>query len=134
MSDLLRRALPIYGVPPDTPLTLLNRSENETWRAGELILRLHRPGYHTKAEIASDLAWLVPLQDLPGLQTVRPIAGRQGLVSELESRFIVAFAPIAGVELQPDDDLARYFAPLGEITARLHRNARHWTQPAGFTR
>ena len=134
MSDLLRRALPIYGVPPDTPLTLLNRSENETWRAGELILRLHRPGYHTKAEIASELAWLTALQDLPGLHTVRPIAGRQGLVTELESRFIVAFAPIAGVELQPDDDLARYFAPLGEITARLHRHARHWTQPAGFTR
>ena len=42
MSDLIRRALPIYGLPADTPIALLNRSENETWRAGPLILRLHR--------------------------------------------------------------------------------------------
>lgn len=134
MSDLLRRALPVYGLPPDTPLTLLNRSENETWRAGGLILRLHRQGYHSKAEIASELAWLTALQDLPGLRCVRPIAGQQGLVTELDNRVVVAFAPIAGQELQPGDDLARWFAPLGEITARLHLHARGWTPPQGFTR
>ena len=47
MSQLLTRALPVYGLPRETPLTLLNRSENETWRAGDLILRLHRAGYHS---------------------------------------------------------------------------------------
>ena len=134
MSDLIARALPIYGLAEDTPLTLLNRSENETWRAGPLILRLHRQGYHTKPEIASELAWLTALQDLPGLNTVRPIPGAQGLVTEIGSRFLVAFAPIQGQELQPGDDLARWFAPLGEITARLHLHARAWTPPQGFTR
>ncbi|WP_333815203.1 phosphotransferase enzyme family protein [Tabrizicola sp.] len=134
MSDLIARALPVYGLPPDTPLTLLNRSENETWRAGPLVLRLHRQGYHTKAEIASELAWLGALQDLPGLNTVRPLTGAQGLVTEVDGRFLVAFAPIPGQELQPGDDLARWFAPLGEITARLHLHARKWTPPPGFTR
>lgn len=134
MSDLIARALPAYGLPPDTPLVLLNRSENETWRAGDLILRLHRQGYHTKAEIASELAWLTALQDLPGLNTVRPIPGAQGLVTELGNRFVVAFALIEGKELHPGDDLARWFAPLGEITARLHLHARGWTPPKGFTR
>jgi Ser/Thr protein kinase RdoA (MazF antagonist) len=134
MSDLLRRALPVYGLPPETRLTLLNRSENETWRAGDLILRLHRQGYHTKAEIASELAWLTALQDLPGLNAVRPVAGGQGPVTEFDGRFIVAFAPIAGQELQPGDDLARWFAPLGEITARLHQHARQWPAPPGFAR
>jgi len=134
MSDLLRRALPVYGLAEDTPLTLLNRSENETWRAGDLVLRLHRQGYHTKPEIASELAWLTALQDLPGLNAVRPISGAQGLVTELEGRFLVAFAPIDGQELQPGDDLARWFAPLGEITARLHLQSRQWTPPKGFTR
>lgn len=134
MSDLIARALPHYGLPPDTPLTLLNRSENETWRAGDLILRLHRKGYHTKPEIASELAWLAALQDIPGLNAVRPIAGGQGGVTEIDQRFIVAFAPIDGQELQPDDDLTRHFAPLGEITARLHLQARHWVPPKGFTR
>lgn len=134
MSNLIARTLPSYGLPEDTPLTLLNRSENETWRAGGLILRLHRHGYHTKPEIASELAWLSALQDLPGLHAVRPVHGAQGPVTEIESRFVVAFAPIQGQELQPGDDLARWFAPLGEITARLHRHARHWTPPQGFTR
>jgi Ser/Thr protein kinase RdoA (MazF antagonist) len=134
MSDLIARALPVYGLAGDTPITLLNRSENETWRAGPLVLRLHRQGYHTKPEIASELAWLTALQDLPGLNAVRPIPGAQGLVTEIDGRFLVAFAPIDGQELQPGDDLARWFAPLGEITARLHLHARAWTPPPGFTR
>lgn len=134
MSDLLRRALPVYDLPEDTPLTLLNRSENETWRAGPLVLRLHRQGYHRPEEIASELAWLTALQDLPGLNAVRPIPGAEGLVTERDGRYLVAFAPIPGQELQPGDDLARWFAPLGEITARLHLQSRQWTPPSGFNR
>lgn len=132
--DLISRALASYGLPLDTPLTLLNRSENETWRAGSLILRLHRQGYHSKPEIASELAWLTALQDLQGLRAVRPISGTQGPVTEIDGRHIVGFAPIAGQELQPGDDLSRWFGPLGEITARLHLQSRGWTPPKGFTR
>jgi Ser/Thr protein kinase RdoA (MazF antagonist) len=134
IPDLIARALPLYGLAGDTRVTLLNRSENETWRAGHLILRLHRPGYHTKPEIVSELAWLEALQDLPGLRAVAPVAGRAGPVTEIDGRFIAAFAPIDGQELRPGDDLARWFAPLGEVTARLHRHARGWTPPPGFTR
>ena len=134
--DLLRPILPRYGLPSNTPLTLLNRSENETWRAGEsLILRLHRKGYHTKAEIASELHWLTALQGVPGLRTVRPVPDREGtLVNRAGDRFVVAFAPIAGAELQVTDDLGRWFGPLGEVTARLHAQSRQWTPPPGFTR
>ena len=133
-ADLIARALPLYGLPPDTPLTLLNRSENETWRAGDLILRLHRPGYHSRAEIASELAWLAALQGIDGLRTVRPVVGRDGPVCAIDGRHVVAFAPIDGQELQPGDDLGQWFAPLGEITARLHLQARAWTPLQGFTR
>lgn len=134
MSDLIARALPVYGLPADTPLTLLNRSENETWAAGDLVFRLHRPGYHTAPEIASELAWLTALQDLPGLNAVRPVPGAQGLVTDIDGRALVAFARLPGQELQPGDDLARWFAPLGQVTARLHLHARHWTPPPRFTR
>jgi Ser/Thr protein kinase RdoA (MazF antagonist) len=134
MSETIARALPAYGLAPNTPLALLNRSENETWRAGDLILRLHRQGYHTRDEIVSELAWLDALQGIPGLRTVRPVAGLQGPVTEIDGRFIVGFAPIAGKELSAEDDLARWFGPLGEVTARLHRHARSWTLPAGFAR
>lgn len=134
MSDLIARALPVYGLAEDTPVILLNRSENETWAAGDLVLRLHRQGYHAKPEVASELAWLTALQGLPGLDTVCPLAGAHGLVTEIDGRFIVAFARIDGQELQPGDALARWFGPLGEITARLHLQSRQWTPPAGFTR
>jgi Ser/Thr protein kinase RdoA (MazF antagonist) len=130
MTDLLSRALPAFGLPPDTPLSLLNRSENETWRAGDLVLRLHRAGYHTGGEIASELAWLQALAGVEGLATVRPA----GPVLMLDGRHITAFHHLPGQELQPGDDLARWFAPLGEITARLHLQARAWTPPTGFTR
>lgn len=133
-TDTLARALPAYGLPPDTPLTLLNRSENETWRAGDLILRLHRQGYHSRDEIASELAWLGALQGQPGLRVVEPVAGRDGAVTEIDGRFVVGFKPIPGQELQPGDDLGQWFAPLGEITARLHLQARGWVAPAGFAR
>lgn len=134
MSDLIRRALEVYGLPEETPLTLLNRSENETWRAGPLVLRLHRQGYHSPQEIVSELDWLTALQGLPGLDAVRPIPGAQGLVTRIDDRHLVAFALIPGQELQPGDDLARWFVPLGEITARLHLHSRQWTPPPGFTR
>jgi Ser/Thr protein kinase RdoA (MazF antagonist) len=130
MSDLIARALPAFGLAPDTPLTLLNRSENETWRAGNLVLRLHRAGYHGREEIASELAWLQALGGLDGLATVRPA----GPVVTLDGRHITAFHHLPGQELLPGDDLARWFAPLGEITARLHLHARGWTRPQGFTR
>jgi len=135
-ADLIRAVLPCYGLPADTPLTLLNRSENETWAAGDtLILRLHRQGYHTKAEIMSELAWLTALQGTPGLRMVRPVADPQGgLVTETAGRCLVAFAPIAAQELLVTDDLPRWFAPLGQITARLHAQSRSWTPPHGFTR
>jgi Ser/Thr protein kinase RdoA (MazF antagonist) len=135
-ADLLRPELSRYGPPPETPLTLLNCSENETWRAGDdLVLRLHRQGYHTKAEIASELAWLTALQGLPGLRAVCPVADQKGaFVGQAGGRFLVGFVPIAGAELQVGDDLDRWFAPLGEVTARLHTQSRGWTLPPGFTR
>jgi Ser/Thr protein kinase RdoA (MazF antagonist) len=55
-------------------------------------------------------------------------------VVTLEGRHLTAFHHLPGQELQPDDDLARWFAPLGEITARLHLQARGWTPPPGFAR
>jgi Ser/Thr protein kinase RdoA (MazF antagonist) len=130
MTDPLVRALPAFGLAPDTPLTLLNRSENETWRAGPLVLRLHRQGYHRRDEIASELAWLGALGGVAGLATVRPA----GPVLTLDGRHISAFHHLPGQELQPGDDLGRWFGPLGGITARLHLQARQWTPPPGFAR
>lgn len=134
-AEALRALLPAYGLPADAPLALINRSENSTWRAGGVIFRVHRQGYHSAAEIAAELAWLGALQAEPGLRCVRPLPDRDGrLIQSLHGRHIVAFAAIEGRELTPGEDLSARFADLGRICARLHAHARHWPQPPGFRR
>jgi Ser/Thr protein kinase RdoA (MazF antagonist) len=133
---MLEPLLPRYGLPADTPIRLINRSENTTHSAGDaLILRVHRQGYHTDPEIASELAWLTALQSVPGLRCVTPVPDTTGtLLQHAVDHTIVAFAPINGREITATDDLPHWFAHLGEISARLHAHAREWTPPAGFTR
>ena len=134
--DDLRPLLSRYGVPPDTPIRLINRSENDTYRVGDaLILRVHRDGYHTPAEIASELAWLTALQTEPHLRCVQPRAdATDTMMQTIAGRTIVAFVPIAGREVAEADDLPRWFTALGDISARLHGHARTWPRPTGFTR
>jgi Ser/Thr protein kinase RdoA (MazF antagonist) len=133
---MLEPLLPRYGLPQDTPIRLLNRSENATYIAGDaLILRVHRQGYHTDPEIASELAWLAALQGVPGLRCVKPVPDTTGtLLQNAGGHTVVAFAPIAGREVAEADDLPRWFAHLGEISARLHAHARAWQPPSGFIR
>jgi Ser/Thr protein kinase RdoA (MazF antagonist) len=134
--DDLRALLPRYGIAFDTPIRLLNRSENDTYSAGDvLILRVHRDGYHLPDEIESELTWLTALQSVQGLRCVRPVADDTGtMMQTIAGRSVVAFTPIAGREIAQADDLIHWFTALGEISARLHIHARTWQRPAGFTR
>ena len=77
VERVARRALACYGAPPEARVTLINVSENATFRvdglhpvngargadgAGSAVLRVHRLGYHTRAAIESELAWLEALR------------------------------------------------------------------------
>jgi Ser/Thr protein kinase RdoA (MazF antagonist) len=60
-------------------VTLLCHSENATYRVDtpggqRYALRVHKLGYHQKADIESELNWLSALQ-ASGIQVPRPIAG-----------------------------------------------------------
>ena len=61
-----RAALPAYGLPADSDLRLLSLSENATYLAGDgadpIVLRVHRPGYHSVEGIRSELAWMTALR------------------------------------------------------------------------
>ncbi len=56
----LLSVLPRWGLAPSARVTLLNVSENATFCVDDqvndrkLVLRVHRPGYHTPAEILSE--------------------------------------------------------------------------------
>jgi Ser/Thr protein kinase RdoA (MazF antagonist) len=138
------RALAAYGCHPATAVRLLNVSENATYlvedpEAGLSVLRVHRLGYHTEAEITSELAWMDALRSEAGVRTPRVLAAADGgrvvtVTDEAigEQRSCVRFEFLPGAE--PADDSAEHFAELGEITARMHRHAREWVRPPGFTR
>jgi Ser/Thr protein kinase RdoA (MazF antagonist) len=120
--------------------TLVNLSENHTFRieaaAGRSMLRLHRPGYQSGASIASELAWLAAIRADTGLPVPRALPGWDGeaLQEVAAGRFAVLFAHEPGREPQPADDLVPLFETIGAYAAQLHRHARTWTPPAGFTR
>ena len=144
VTGCAERALAAYGCHPGTAVRLLNVSENATYlvedpAAGLSVLRVHRLGYHTEAEITSELAWMDALRSEAGIRTPRVLAATDGsrmvtVTDEAsgEQRSCVRFEYLPGTE--PADDSAEHFAELGEITARMHRHARQWARPQGFTR
>ncbi len=140
-----RDALRHHGFGPDAELTLLNISENATYAVDDpatgvrSVLRVHRPGYHSRAAIESELAWVSALraQDVVRTPEVLPAADGSLVVSgrhpDGEERHAVRFAWVEGAE-PAGERLVEDFRDLGAVTARLHLHARQWTRPDGFTR
>lgn len=128
-----------------TSIRLLNASENATYLLSdptgrELVLRVHRVGYSSAAEIDSELAWMTALRRDGVIETAAPLAGADGqAVQVLEPvtvgapRFAVAFERLSGHEPDAREALT-WFERLGELTARMHSHSRSWALPAGFSR
>jgi Ser/Thr protein kinase RdoA (MazF antagonist) len=148
LEAVVRRALTAYGLPDDSALTLLNISENATYAVDNpatgvrTVLRVHRHGYHDRAEIHSELAWLEALRVDAEVRTpkVLPLADGQPLLSLPEEgapddRFVVHFEWLPGVEPTPTDErLPASFELLGSLTARMHEHVLRWQRPSGFKR
>ena len=134
-----RDALAAYG-HPGASVELLNVSENATFLVTEpgaepSVLRVHRLGYHTEQEIASELAWMDALRAEAGVRTPRvlPAADGRRVVTVPEPggadrRYCVRFEFLPGTEPGGSGDdpalTAAHFAELGEITARAGASAR----------
>ena len=147
LRPVAHRALEAYGLPPDCTLTLVNVSENATYRLDDpdtgrrSVLRLHRRGYHDAVAIESELAWLEAVRLETGLRTPKVISALDGrqVVSlsedgEVGPRHIVRFEFLPGDEPAQDAGLPEWFELLGGVTARLHRHARSWRPPPGWRR
>jgi Ser/Thr protein kinase RdoA (MazF antagonist) len=144
LTDGLAKALPAWGLGPDTSLRLLTISENATYLAatpdgGKIILRVHRPQYHTPAEIRSELAWVAALARDNIVVTPAPLPAQDGRFmvefSDGETeRLAVAFSFMPGAEPDAESNLVHWYGKLGEITARLHLHAKNWPMPEGFIR
>jgi len=145
LQAIARDASRAYGIGPDAVLTLLNVSENATYAVDDpaagvrSVLRVHRPGYHSRAAIESELAWIDALRAeavvatpavLPTPDGARVVEARH---PDGELRHVVRFAWVTGQEPH-GARLVDDFRELGAVTARLHVHARNWQRPAGFTR
>lgn len=141
----LREILPRWGVSEGALVSLLTISENATYvvedgqNGRRLVLRVHRPNYHTENEILSELAWITALRESRVVETPRPVPAEDGtllcsFLDEGTRRYVVAFEHMSGKEPNPNDDLVKWYGQLGEINARLHAHSRTWKRPVSFSR
>lgn len=136
------RALEKYSGTHQATVRLLNYSENITYLVENavdptrMILRVNRPGYHTKKELEAELIWIDSLMESSAIMVPEPIAGRNGEYVQTIATdnfgnpyHCVMFSFLAGYT--PDEEnekgLVNQFVKLGEITAILHNQSRDWT-------
>jgi Ser/Thr protein kinase RdoA (MazF antagonist) len=133
-------------------LELISRSENVVFRVnnerGEIfVLRVHRPGYHTLAELNSEQAWNDALRQagISVPHSHRTRAGKHYAVVDVpgtaESRHVGVVDWFEGVTMdeliQAEADggiQATHFERLGRLIARMHNVTERWKPPTWFER
>lgn len=140
----LRSTLPAWGLASESKMRLLAISENATYLVEDSsgkkqVMRVQRPGYHTLAEIESELDWIRALRNSGSVNTPAPIATLDGrtlncFVDGETVRYVSAFEWVAGSEPELGDELAAWYRVLGQTNARLHQHSKTWQRPEGFER
>jgi len=142
---LAQSALALWPVSAESQIELINISENATFLItapdGEkTVLRVHRPGYHDMATIASELVWMQALNASEMIATPAIIKGCDGKPIQSITlpgqplHHMVMFAFVTGKEPDHNQPLDLLFRYLGGLSARLHRHVQDWVLPEGFTR
>lgn len=143
MTDLAREALGLWGLA-DAECQFVAGRENLVYRVstagGDFALRLKRPGYRQKAELASELQWLDAM-DAAGLQVPRPLPSSRGrLLERLGNQHVDLVTWLTGRPLGKSsmplelDDRVGTFRAIGSEMARLHLACDAWRRPDGFVR
>ncbi|WP_291334899.1 phosphotransferase enzyme family protein [Albidovulum sp.] len=135
-----------YDFSPDLVFSLVNVSENWTYRVDDpatgrsAALRVHRPNYHSREEIESELMWIDALRRARVVDAPTPIEARDGgrvrtvAVENGPARHVTLFDWLPGAAPSADADLIRGFGRLGDLAARMHLFGMGWRRPAVFRR
>ena len=145
LDRLAAAALEHYDLSPTATATLINVSENWTYRIDDpatgrrAALRVHRPGYHDAGEIESELTWLEALSEEGVIETPPVARTREGARVQSVSldglavpRNVVLFEWVDGAAPTAED--VPSFRRLGSVSARMHEHSRRWSRPRSFTR
>jgi Ser/Thr protein kinase RdoA (MazF antagonist) len=149
MNRLAEQALKLFDLSPASSCRLMNYSENTTYLVEDpeknvrMVLRLNRPGYHTKGNLESELIWMQEIAINSSIIVPTPIKGKNGeFVQELksernsETQYCVMFNFLSGDA--PDEtgkeNLIIQFEQLGEVTAHLHEHVRKWENSIHLSR
>ena len=147
IERVAKKALQKWDLSENIELKLLSLSENATYRVDSetmdkpVVLRVHRPGYHARNAVRTELAWMAAIQKETGILTPQAIPAANGdYVVEveddhplMEARFVDLFEFIEGSE-PGEQSLLSSFYDLGRVTAGLHGHARTWERPSYFER
>jgi Ser/Thr protein kinase RdoA (MazF antagonist) len=147
MARLKKLALNALTAFNTQPLTLLplRHGDNTTFRIATdnreyYVLRIHRSGQRTPAEIRSEMMWLAFLNDEEGLVVPKPVVTRDGdllTIAEAkgvpEARTCVLFHWLEGRFI--DERLTpQHLYSVGEFMARLHDSNARFRPPEDFAR
>lgn len=145
VQKLAHTALACFEISENARITLLAHRENTVFRVDDtpknrrFVLRVHRAGYHSDDAIRSELAWMNALNEA-GVTTPEVIEGKNGDMLQvvgheevLEPRQCDLLGWVEGAQPNPENIVASYRI-LGEINARIHKQAARWNPPAFFER
>ena len=145
---MARQALHAWGLE-SARIELAARSENivfrvDTCKGQVLVLRLHRPGYHTYEELISERQWTralnesgvsapVPVRALDGSEY---IAVRDDMTGEVRYAGVLQWVDgeMLSSAVSRGGDFSPHLRRLGEVAARIHNQASGWGPPPGFVR
>lgn len=148
LQHLADLSLQRFALPSGAMAQMINLSENATYKITApnsqkwWALRVHREGYHSKAAIASELAWAKALRISGAAITPMVVLGLDGneiqTVSHpsfLKPRHVVLFDWETGDEpSEEENDLREPFEVLGKTTALMHKHVKTWDRPECFER
>jgi len=138
---------PEFGLAP-TKVRIISRSENVvcalTLPSGDqVIMRLHRPGYNTLAEMESEVQWVQALSDA-GVPVPHAIPTRAGPFYTAanvgaETRYVgvvswVDGEPLGDATSASGVDIVNFYAHIGTVAAQIRVQSETWQRPAHFAR
>lgn len=136
-NEVSQQTIDLYKELANSTVKILDYSENATYLVekpdvGEkYILRVCRPNYHTKEEIASEVHWLQSIDENTSIIVSRPILGLNNEYIQtvtLDNRpfeyYCVLFTFLDGEEPDVDDEdkLIKVFGEIGRTTAKIHNH------------